>query len=247
MEKKLRVFILCGGKGTRLSQVSLGKPKSLVLVGGKPLLAHLIDHIVTFDIVEEIVFLTGYLGDQIEAFIKNEVLHSSRFKILRENLPLGTGGAILGAYRELGAKDTIILNGDTINKMNYNKLIKEAKKNHYFNCVLSCWVAKEATDYGSILIDEREKVLSFTEKKNSGSKTIYNGTSYLRDNFFDIVKNKLRLSYFDEGHPLSLEYDIFSAGLVSMKAYIHEENEFLDVGTKERFELANEKFRVRDI
>ena len=71
MWKKLRAFILCGGKGSRLSNVSLGKPKSLVLVGRKPLIAHVIDHIVTFDIIEEIVFLTGYLGDQIDNFIIN--------------------------------------------------------------------------------------------------------------------------------------------------------------------------------
>lgn len=64
----MKVIIPLAGFGTRLRPHTYTKPKPLVNVAGKPVLGHILDKLVDLDI-DEIVFVTGYLGDQIEAYV----------------------------------------------------------------------------------------------------------------------------------------------------------------------------------
>jgi glucose-1-phosphate thymidylyltransferase len=64
----MKVIIPVAGLGTRLRPHTHTKPKPLVTVAGKPVLGHILDKLVGLD-VEEIVFITGYLGDQIERYV----------------------------------------------------------------------------------------------------------------------------------------------------------------------------------
>ncbi len=64
----MKVIIPLAGFGTRLRPHTFTKPKPLVNVAGKPVLGHILDKLEGLDI-EEIVFITGYLGDQIEAYV----------------------------------------------------------------------------------------------------------------------------------------------------------------------------------
>lgn len=64
----MKVIIPLAGFGTRLRPHTFTKPKPLVNVAGKPVLGHILDKLEGLDI-DEIVFITGYLGDQIEAYV----------------------------------------------------------------------------------------------------------------------------------------------------------------------------------
>lgn len=64
----MKVIIPLAGFGTRLRPHTYTKPKPLVNVAGKPVLGHILDKLIGLDI-EEIIFVTGYLGDQIEAYV----------------------------------------------------------------------------------------------------------------------------------------------------------------------------------
>ncbi len=64
----MKVIIPLAGFGTRLRPHTYTKPKPLVNVAGKPVLGHILDKLTGLDI-EEIVFVTGYLGDQIEGYV----------------------------------------------------------------------------------------------------------------------------------------------------------------------------------
>ena len=65
----MKVIIPLAGFGTRLRPHTYTKPKPLVNVAGKPVLGHILDKLKDLDI-EEIIFIVGYLGDQIEAYVK---------------------------------------------------------------------------------------------------------------------------------------------------------------------------------
>lgn len=74
----MKVIIPLAGFGTRLRPHTFTKPKPLVNVAGKPVLGHILDKLANLD-VEEIVFVTGYLGDQIEAYVSANYHFPARY------------------------------------------------------------------------------------------------------------------------------------------------------------------------
>lgn len=74
----MKAIIPLAGFGTRLRPHTYTKPKPLVNVAGKPVLGHILDKLVGLDI-EEVIFVTGYLGDQIEAYVSANYNFQARY------------------------------------------------------------------------------------------------------------------------------------------------------------------------
>lgn len=74
----MKVIIPLAGFGTRLRPHTYTKPKPLVNVAGKPVLGHILDKLEGLDI-EEIIFITGYLGDKIEQYVSQNYHFSARY------------------------------------------------------------------------------------------------------------------------------------------------------------------------
>src|SRR5258706_6249705 len=85
MEQPMKVIIPLAGFGTRLRPHTYTKPKPLINVAGKPVLGHLLDKIAGLDI-DEYIFIVGYLGDQVEDYVKREYNLNARFVEQREML-----------------------------------------------------------------------------------------------------------------------------------------------------------------
>ena len=67
----MKVIIPTAGLGTRLRPHTYSKPKPLVSVAGKPVLGHILDTLSQIDI-DELIFITGYLGNQIERYVQQQ-------------------------------------------------------------------------------------------------------------------------------------------------------------------------------
>ena len=67
----MKVIIPLAGKGTRLRPHTYTTPKPLLRVGGKPVMSYILDDLRELG-VNEIVFITGYLKDVIEEYIRKE-------------------------------------------------------------------------------------------------------------------------------------------------------------------------------
>lgn len=65
----MKVVIPMAGYGTRLRPHTWSKPKPLVAVAGKPVLGHVLDTFASLPFVEEVVFIVGYLGQQVEEYV----------------------------------------------------------------------------------------------------------------------------------------------------------------------------------
>jgi glucose-1-phosphate thymidylyltransferase len=74
----VHVIIPAAGFGTRLRPHTWSKPKPLVSVAGKPILGHVLDSIAPLN-PEHVVFVTGYLGDQIREYVEDQYHFSSSF------------------------------------------------------------------------------------------------------------------------------------------------------------------------
>ncbi|RYD02208.1 hypothetical protein N752_26235 [Desulforamulus aquiferis] len=72
----MKVVILCGGKGTRLKEETVYRPKPLVSIGDKPILWHIMKHYSSYGF-NNFVLCLGYLGDMIKQYFVNYELMNS--------------------------------------------------------------------------------------------------------------------------------------------------------------------------
>src|SRR5512135_1092695 len=81
----MKVIIPLAGLGTRLRPHTYTKPKPLINVAGKPMLAHILDKFRGME-VEEFIFIVGYLGDQIEKYVSQQYGFKARYVTQAEML-----------------------------------------------------------------------------------------------------------------------------------------------------------------
>lgn len=108
----LPVAILAGGLATRLRPITTSMPKALVEVAGEPFIAHQLRYLKAQGIAE-IVLCTGYLGEMIEAVVKDGAAFGVKVTYSPDGEKLlGTGGALRQALPLLG-EEFFILYGDS--------------------------------------------------------------------------------------------------------------------------------------
>ncbi len=113
----IQAVILAGGRGERLRPLTDNIPKPMVPVHGRPYLAYQLDELKRQGIVD-IVLLTGYLGETIEACFGDGSAAGMRVRYSREPSPLGTGGALKLA-EPLLAEDFLLIYGDSYLPIRY--------------------------------------------------------------------------------------------------------------------------------
>lgn len=89
----MRVVIPMAGFGTRLRPHTWSKPKPLVIVAGKPLLGHVLDMFTDLPAIEEVVFIVGYLGEQVQGYVEKAYPHLKARYVTQEEM-LGQSHAI---------------------------------------------------------------------------------------------------------------------------------------------------------
>ena len=94
----MKVVILAGGFGTRISEFSNLIPKPMIKVGGKPILARIIEKLIQ-EGFENIIISLGYLSEVIENFI-NKNNYQANIIFVYEDKPLGTAGALASIDRK---------------------------------------------------------------------------------------------------------------------------------------------------
>lgn len=113
------VIFPVAGLGTRLRPQTWSKPKPLVSVAGKPMFEHVMDRIVPYE-PNKVVFITGYLGDQIEAWAR-EMYPQYELAFVEQPEMLGQTDAIIRT-RELCDDDALILFPDAIFEADFSIL-----------------------------------------------------------------------------------------------------------------------------
>jgi glucose-1-phosphate thymidylyltransferase len=106
----MKVIIPLAGFGTRLRPHTYSKPKPLVNVAGKPVLGHILDKLISLDL-EEVIFIVGYLGEQIKEYVDTHYHFPARYVEQKELL--GQAHAIWLA-REYAQGEVFIIFVDTI-------------------------------------------------------------------------------------------------------------------------------------
>lgn len=117
----MKAMILAAGKGERMRPLTLHTPKPLLKVGGMPLIEHQLRALVSAG-VHELVINHAWLGEQIEAYLKDGEGFGAHIQYSAEGEPLETGGGIYKALPLLGGEPFAIVNGDVWCDYDYTSL-----------------------------------------------------------------------------------------------------------------------------
>ena len=221
------VLILAGGLGMRLKNVVHDRPKALAQSAGIPFLEIQLKWL-SHHGFKNIVLLTGYKSNQIVSYIRENTTSNLKVKIVCEQDPLGTGGAVINGLRELElSEEFILLNGDSIAEVNLKNFYKVHCAGDTAAMVI-CY-QEDTSRYGTVNFDQDNKVVSFHEKTaNSKSGWVNSGIYYFPTNWFDkTVKKK----------PISLEKDLIPQWLNEGKNLFvfRDLGRFIDIGTPESY------------
>ncbi|PQJ21108.1 glucose-1-phosphate cytidylyltransferase [Tenacibaculum sp. SG-28] len=200
----MKVLLLAGGFGTRLSEDTVNKPKPMVEIGGKPILWHIMK-IYSQHGFNDFVILLGYKGYIIKEYFANYFLHQSDVTIdLKDNsmeihnnssepwkvtlLDTGynsmTGGRIKRAQDFIGNNPFMLTYGDGVSNINIKKLV-EFHKSH--NGKITMTSAQPDGRFGALSINKDNKVLEFKEKPKGDGSWINAGFFVCEPEVFDYI------------------------------------------------------------
>ena len=188
----MKVLILAGGKGSRLSEETGLKPKPMVEIGGKPILWHIMK-IYSYYGFNEFIILLGYMGYAIKEYFVNYYKHMSDITIdLKSNnieflknyaepwkitlidtgIDTLTGGRIKRAENLIKDDSFMLTYGDGVSDININDLVKFHKTHQ--KAITMTSVQPEGR-FGALNIDENNKVTRFMEKPQGNNAWINGG------------------------------------------------------------------------
>ena len=226
------VVILAGGLGKRLHSVTGGAQKVLAKIGDQPFLEILIDYIASQG-GRRFILCVGHGSEEVVAYFKNKY-QDREIIFSRESTPLGTGGAIKQGSWHVKTDHFLAMNGDCFCVINYNDLIA-AHKRRKANATIAITSLPDVRDYGSITVNEKNQIIAFKEKSTLVRAGLINtGTYCLSRDVFNLAQTQQKFSIENEFFP----------HLVGKRFYGFEvENKFIDIGTPERYQWAQEHLK----
>jgi len=202
----MKVVILAGGLGTRLSEETDIRPKPMVEIGGKPILWHIMKTYSSFGFNDFIVCL-GYKGYFIKEYFVNYFLHQTDVTLnlatnamefhnsLTENWKISlidtgkdsmTGGRIKRIQSFIGNEPFMLTYGDGVADIDISKLV-QFHKSH--GKLLSVTSIQPSGRFGALELDENtQKVTSFYEKPKGDGIWINGGYFVCQPEVFDYIK-----------------------------------------------------------
>ena len=191
----MKVVILAGGLGTRMSEITKTIPKPMVKILNKPILIHIMEHYYKYGFKEFYIAL-GYKGKVIKNFFKGK-----KFKWKTHLIETGkktmTGGRLKRLNKFLKNDHFLMTYGDGISNVNIKKLIQFHKKNKK---IATLTAVRPPARFGSIKINGKI-VKVFREKSKLDEGWINGGFFVFDPKIFKYIKND---STFLEKEPLEM-------------------------------------------
>ena len=183
-EKKMKVVILAGGYGSRLSEYTKTIPKPMVKVLGKPIIQRIIDHYISYGHYEFYIAL-GYKGNELKNyFIRKKFPKKVKINLVDTGKNTMTGGRLKRLQKYLD--DTFLMTyGDGLSNVNLNKLINFHKRS---GKLFTLTAVRPPARFGAIKI-KGNYVNYFKEKNNLDEGWINGGFFVIEPNFIEYIKN----------------------------------------------------------
>lgn len=218
----MKVVILAGGFGTRISEESQLKPKPMVEIGERPILWHIMKHYSKYGYNEFIICL-GYKQHMIKEFFSDYYLHMSdvtfdlsnnemivhnnvsepwRVTLVDTGLNTMTGGRVKRIQQYVGDEPFMLTYGDGVSDIDLKNL-ENYHKSHNKIATISTYNVGQR--FGVINLDEGNNVLAFREKSNDDGNVVNIGFMVLEPEIFQYIEGD---STIFEKEPLQTMVDM---------------------------------------
>jgi glucose-1-phosphate cytidylyltransferase len=196
----MKVVLLAGGFGTRLSEYTTTVPKPMVKVGGKPMLTHIIDLYAKHGYKDFYIAL-GYKSNVVKKYFKNFKLLNKKFNFSTKKINCSitlidtgkntlTGGRLKRTKKFINKNENFMFTyGDGISNINLKKLEKFHVKH---NKLVTVTAVRPPARFGEILLKDT-KVISFKEKPQVTKGWINGGFFIAKYDFFNLIKGDLTI------------------------------------------------------
>ena len=202
----MKVVILAGGFGTRLSEETDLRPKPMVEIGSRPILWHIMKTYSHYGI-NDFVILLGYKGYYIKEYFSNYFLHQSdvtidmsngnmevhnnssepwKVTLLDTGLNTMTGSRIKRAKAHIGSEPFMLTYGDGVTDLNINDTLKFHQKHGGLVTMTS---AQPEGRFGALNINENNQVSMFKEKPKGDGSWINAGYFICQPEVLDYIGN----------------------------------------------------------
>lgn len=221
----MECIILAGGFGTRLRSVVSDVPKPMAPIGDRPFLELLMDYLIGYGF-DHIVLSTGYMHEKIEEHFGNSY-RGIPLSYAVEHEPLGTGGGMRNALKCCREEEIVVLNGDTLFKVDYDDL-RRFYHSHPTRLALVLRQVDDTSRYGSVTTDCSDRVSLFAEKEASHGFGTINGGIYMM--------HRSLLEEQPDGKAFSFEKDIMQALYIKEPFFAYTSGAFfIDIGVPEDY------------
>jgi NDP-sugar pyrophosphorylase family protein len=153
----VEAIILAGGKAERLGEAAGGRPKALVEVGGRPLVAYQVAQLAAAGVERVIVSCAAGRGEEFEQALAGL---GPEIVTVEEPEPLGRGGGIRYAARLCAGGDVYALNGDELVDVDFAALVARHRES---GAAATITVVPLQSPFGIVDLDERDLVTGFQE------------------------------------------------------------------------------------
>ena len=204
----MKIIILAGGKGSRLSDITTSIPKPLININGKPIITRIIEHYSSYGF-KDFVIPVGYKGEMIKEYFKNFDLYNSNIKIKFNSKKtinydqsfkgmsfevINTGLETLTALRIYKLKK--ILKNDKTFMMTYGdglsdiNLIDLLNFHNNHGKIATMTIIRPPARFGEFELNNKSEILNFKEKPKNTKGWINGGFFVFDKKIFDFISNK---------------------------------------------------------
>lgn len=167
-----KAIIPVAGEGTRLRPHTYAIPKCLIGVAGKPILAHILDELLLYD-VKEVVLVVGHLGDQVERYVREN--YKFQVDIVQQPEPKGLGHAVYLTRKFIGNDSILTVYGDTLFKADLTDVLAGSAN------AIGVKKVEDWRRFG-VVVHKGKRIVKFVEKpKEPISDLAIVGVNYIVD------------------------------------------------------------------
>tara|TARA_B100001123_G_scaffold367496_1_gene427820 strand:+ start:3169 stop:3861 length:693 start_codon:yes stop_codon:yes gene_type:complete len=179
----MKVVILAGGFGTRLSEYTKTIPKPMIQVGGRPILFHIMKHYARYGFKDFYIAL-GYKGEILKKYF-NKNFFGWNINLIETGKNTMTGGRLKRLKKYIGEETFMMTYGDGLSNVNLKNLLKFHKKNKK---LVTLTAVRPPARFGALKL-KGQNVSYFKEKSKLDEGWINGGFFVMEPNFLKFIEN----------------------------------------------------------